>query len=58
MPTKSYRDLPVGGPVQLELEGIVAKDATAPYSAGRSTRWVKIKTAAGAQRERERRPER
>lgn len=41
---------------QLELEGIVAKDVESPYSAGRSTRWVKIKTDAGAERERKRRP--
>jgi bifunctional non-homologous end joining protein LigD len=42
--------------VQLELEGIVAKDAGAPYTAGRSTRWIKVKTATGAERERQRRP--
>lgn len=42
--------------VQLELEGIVAKDAAAPYTAGRTTRWQKIKTEAGAERERLRRP--
>ena len=40
---------------ELELEGIVAKDAASPYMAGRSTRWQKIKTAAGAERERQRR---
>jgi bifunctional non-homologous end joining protein LigD len=33
--------------VQLELEGIVAKDAASAYSAGRSTRWQKIKTTIG-----------
>lgn len=42
--------------LQLELEGIVAKDASSVYSAGRSTRWQKIKTPAGAERERQRRP--
>ena len=39
-----------------ELEGIVAKDATSPYKAGRSSRWLKIKTGFGAERERARRP--
>jgi bifunctional non-homologous end joining protein LigD len=43
---------------QLELEGIVAKDAQSTYSAGRTTRWQKIKTDAGAERERHRRPSR
>lgn len=42
--------------VQLELEGIVAKEAQSIYSAGRSTRWQKIKTDIGAERERARRP--
>jgi bifunctional non-homologous end joining protein LigD len=42
--------------VQLELEGIVAKDASAPYTAGRTTRWQKIKTDVGAEREKQRRP--
>ena len=41
---------------ELNLEGIVAKDASSLYSAGRTTRWQKIKTKAGADRERERRP--
>jgi ATP-dependent DNA ligase len=41
--------------VQLELEGIVAKDASALYMAGRTTRWQKIKTDVGAERERLRR---
>lgn len=31
----------------LELEGIVAKRADAPYRRGRSSDWVKIKTPAG-----------
>jgi ATP-dependent DNA ligase len=38
------------------LEGIVAKDVTSTYTAGRSTRWLKVKTDAGAEREKERRP--
>ena len=42
--------------VQLELEGIVAKDAASVYSPGRTTRWLKIKTDAGAEREKQRRP--
>jgi bifunctional non-homologous end joining protein LigD len=42
--------------VEHELEGIIAKDARAPYSAGRTTRWLKIKTPTGAERERGRRP--
>lgn len=42
--------------VQLELEGIVAKDAESVYSPGRTTRWLKIKTDVGAERERARRP--
>lgn len=41
---------------ELELEGIVAKDAASIYSAGRTTRWQKIKTAVGAEREKNRRP--
>lgn len=32
---------------KLELEGIVAKRADVPYRRGRSSDWVKIKTAAG-----------
>jgi bifunctional non-homologous end joining protein LigD len=39
---------------QLELEGIVAKDTQSIYTADRSTRWQKIKTAVGAERERQR----
>jgi len=31
----------------LELEGIVAKRADAPYKAGRSKDWVKVRTAHG-----------
>jgi ATP-dependent DNA ligase len=41
--------------VQMDLEGIVAKDAQSPYVAGRSTRWQTVKTAAGEERERQRR---
>ena len=41
---------------EMELEGIVAKDAGSPYSSGRSSRWLKVKTDIGAVRERERRP--
>jgi DNA ligase-1 len=41
---------------ELELEGIVAKDAASIYSPGRTTRWLKIKTYVGAERERKRRP--
>ena len=40
----------------LDLEGIVAKDSQSIYTAGRSTRWQKIKTDVGAERERQRRP--
>jgi bifunctional non-homologous end joining protein LigD len=42
--------------IRMELEGIVAKDASSIYMAGRTTRWQKIKTEVGAQRERQRRP--
>jgi hypothetical protein len=42
--------------LKLELEGIVAKEAGSIYTAGRSTRWLKIKTDVGAERERKRRP--
>ena len=42
--------------VQLELEGIVAKDGSSVYSAGRTTRWLKIKTEISAEREKARRP--
>jgi ATP-dependent DNA ligase len=41
---------------ELELEGIVAKDAQSAFTAGRTTRWQKIKTHIGAERERTRRP--
>ncbi|MGZ5121754.1 MAG: ATP-dependent DNA ligase [Burkholderiales bacterium] len=41
---------------KFKLEGIVAKDGSAAYAAGRSTRWQKIKTQLGAERERKRRP--
>jgi ATP-dependent DNA ligase len=41
---------------KFELEGIVAKDGSSIYTAGRSTRWLKIKTEVGAERERDRRP--
>jgi bifunctional non-homologous end joining protein LigD len=41
---------------ELALEGIVAKDAQSIYTAGRTTRWLKIKTAVGTERERSRRP--
>jgi bifunctional non-homologous end joining protein LigD len=37
---------------RMELEGIVAKRADAPYVAGRSAGWVKIKTPAGRERDR------
>jgi bifunctional non-homologous end joining protein LigD len=40
----------------MELEGIVAKRADSAYTAGRSDCWQKIKTDAGAERERQRRP--
>ena len=39
----------------MDLEGIVAKHADSTYSAGRSDRWRKVKTAAGEGRERNRR---
>lgn len=41
--------------LQLELEGIVAKEAASTYTAGRTTRWQKIKTPAGEAREAARR---
>jgi ATP-dependent DNA ligase len=44
--------------VQMELEGIVAKDGSSSYTAGRMSRWQKIKTDIGAEREKARRPER
>jgi ATP-dependent DNA ligase len=40
--------------LELELEGIVAKDAASKYRAGRTTRWQEIKTAIGAEREAQR----
>ena len=40
----------------LELEGIVAKDAASPYTAGRTSLWLKVKTDIGAERQRARRP--
>jgi bifunctional non-homologous end joining protein LigD len=41
--------------LNLELEGIVAKDGRSSYQAGRSTQWQKIKTSLAIERERERR---
>jgi bifunctional non-homologous end joining protein LigD len=41
---------------KFELEGIVAKDGSSTYSAGRTTHWQKIKTEFGRHRERLRRP--
>jgi ATP-dependent DNA ligase len=41
---------------RFDLEGVIAKDGSSRHIAGRSDRWQKIKTAAGAERERERRP--
>jgi hypothetical protein len=38
----------------LELEGIVAKRADAPYPAGRTSDWIKIKTPIGRDREKAR----
>jgi ATP-dependent DNA ligase len=40
----------------MALEGIVAKDAGSIYAAGRATRWLKIKTDVGVERERNTRP--
>jgi ATP-dependent DNA ligase len=42
--------------VHMALEGIVAEDAGSIYAAGRATRWLKIKTDVGVERERNRRP--
>lgn len=42
--------------VAMDLEGIVAKRADSAYMAGRSNWWQKVKTEAGAERERARRP--
>lgn len=41
---------------RFDLEGVSAKHGSSMYSAGRSDRWVKIKTAVGAERESKRRP--
>jgi bifunctional non-homologous end joining protein LigD len=41
--------------VQLNLEGIVAKDGSSPYTAGASIHWQKIETEIGTARARERR---
>jgi ATP-dependent DNA ligase len=41
---------------RLQLEGIVAKAAASVYRAGRTNSWMKIKTAIGEDRERQRRP--
>jgi bifunctional non-homologous end joining protein LigD len=41
--------------VQMELEGIVAKDASSPYTAGTSTRWQKVETEFRAERKLQRR---
>jgi ATP-dependent DNA ligase len=38
----------------MELEGIVAKDAQSAYIVGRCTRWQKIKTGIGTEREEQR----
>lgn len=40
----------------MDLEGIVGKRADSVYTAGRSDFWQKVKTAAGAEREAQRRP--
>jgi ATP-dependent DNA ligase len=42
---------------RLDLEGIFAKDGASTYQAGRSTRWQKVKTEIGTERERQRRSE-
>jgi hypothetical protein len=42
--------------LQVELDGIVAKGASAPYTPGRTMRCLKIKTEVGTERERLRRP--
>ncbi len=34
-----------------ELEGIVAKRADSPYTAGRTKHWIKVKTPSGRERE-------
>jgi bifunctional non-homologous end joining protein LigD len=41
---------------KFELEGVMAKLGSSTYIAGRSNCWQKIKTTAGAERERRRRP--
>ena len=40
----------------MDLEGIVATDGNTAYVAGRTNSCKKIKTTAGAERERKRRP--
>jgi hypothetical protein len=40
--------------VEQNLEGIVSKRADSAYKAGRSPRWVKVKTPAGIAREQDR----
>jgi ATP-dependent DNA ligase len=42
--------------VQIKLEGVVAKDVSSIYTGGRRTRWQKIQTDVGAERETARRP--
>jgi ATP-dependent DNA ligase len=39
---------------RLELEGVVAKEADAPHVGGHDCNWIKVKTPAGRERERER----
>jgi hypothetical protein len=34
-------------PFQLGLEGVIGKKAESPYRAGRTTNWVRMKTAHG-----------
>lgn len=36
---------------EFELEGLMDKDGSSRYVAGRSDRWLKIKMTAGAERE-------
>jgi ATP-dependent DNA ligase len=42
--------------VQMDLEGIVAKDVSSIYTAGPSTHWLKIEADGVAERKRQRRP--
>jgi ATP-dependent DNA ligase len=42
---------------RLDIEGIVVKDGPSIYQAGRATRWQKIKTEIGTERERQRQSE-